>query len=144
MELLIFGVVVAALWAGYRLGKDMGRKAENEATELQKRIDKEQDPDRKQDLTLLWARARGMSGHTRRAFEAAITETRSGVSCFKRGANARVAGELLSANPFGSRFWGRGKEWHDGWLWASKNPDQLEKNARGHLDQKALGSREDG
>ena len=130
MELVTIGVVVAALWLAYRFGKGMGRKAENEAAKLMERIDKEQDPDRKQDLTLLWARARRVSRHTRQAFEAAITETSSGVNCFKRGVNARVAGEPLSANPFGSRFWGRGREWHDGWIWASRNVDQLEEQPK--------------
>lgn len=132
MELLTIGLIVAGLWAAYRFGKDMGRRAENEAAELKRRIDKEQNPDRKQDLTLLWAKARGVHGHTRRAFEAAITETSSGASCFKRGANARLVGDPLSANPFGSRFWGRGKEWHDGWIWASRNPDQVAKDMQEH------------
>jgi len=130
MEPLTIGLIVAGLWAAYRIGKGMGRKAENEAAELKGRIDKEQDPDRKQDLTLLWIRAKGTHRQTRRAFEAAITETSSGVNCFVRGVNARVAGESLSANPCGSRFWGGGKEWHEGWTWASQNPDQIEKTTQ--------------
>jgi hypothetical protein len=131
MELVIIGLVLVALWAVYRFSKDIGRKRENEASELKRRIDNEQDPDRKQDLTLLWAKARGVHAHTRRAFKAAITETRSGVSCYNRGVNARLAGDPLSANPFGNRFWGRGKEWYAGWMWADENPDRAKTQRNG-------------
>ena len=128
MEPLTIGIIVAGLLAVYHFGKSIGRKAEKDAAELAQQIDKEQDPDGKQDLTLLWARAKGMPGHTRRAFEAAITETDSGVDCFTRGVNARGAGRPLSKNPFGTRLWGKGKEWHDGWIWANQNPDQSQPN----------------
>jgi hypothetical protein len=88
-------------------------------------MDRESDPEKRKQLALAWNQVSGASWDTKRSFEAALIKT-SPVDAWNQGAEARAAGEVVSANPYGSRFWGNGRRWRRGWTWVDQNPDWIE------------------
>jgi len=125
MNPYVVGLVALGLWAAYRIDVERGRELEQEATTLWTLSQQERDPERRKRLALAWNRAASGSWRMKRLVDPALTKTAT-VDAWGRGAEARAAGEPVSANPHRSRFWGSGRRWRKGWKYVDEYPDLIE------------------